>query len=174
MKRYFMVPAKEWDAAKTDDERRALSEKYSEELSPDEIAAREADIAIEEQERLDALPSVLVAYLDEIRWQREQGGITVSGLPVLTRDRDKTLITGKITQALVLGLPDADAFTFTLAGQDVSMTIGQLKMVGVAIAEHVQRTVDAAALVRPEIMAGVLTTPDAVTAAFDAAYESLT
>lgn len=142
----------------------------------DEAAARNVSANVEVIEYVDDDSEVvaLSKHLDEIRWRREQGGITVGGLPVLTRDRDKTLITGKITQVLVLGLPDADTFTFTLAGQDVSMTIGQLKMVGVAIAEHVQRTVDAAALVRPEIMAGALTTPDAVTAAFDAAYESLT
>lgn len=116
----------------------------------------------------------LAAYLDEYRWQREQGGITVGGLPVLTRDRDKTLITGKITEALIKGTPDTDTFTFTLNGQDIVMSIGQLKTVGVAIAEHVQRTVDAAALVRPEIASGSLTTPEAVAAAFDAAYQSMT
>lgn len=116
----------------------------------------------------------LVAYLDEYRWQKEQGGITVGGLPVLTRDRDKTLITGKITEALIKSTPDTDTFTFTLGGQDIVMTIGQLKQVGVAIAEHVQRTVDAAALVRPEIASGNLTTPEAVASAFDAAYQSLT
>lgn len=115
----------------------------------------------------------LVAYLDEYRWQKEQGGITVGGLPVLTRDRDKTLITGKITEALIKGTPDTDTFTFTLGGQDIIMTIGQLKMVGVAIAEHVQRTVDAAALVRSQVSSGGLLTVEAVSSAFDLAYSQL-
>ncbi|MDP2206978.1 MAG: DUF4376 domain-containing protein [Alphaproteobacteria bacterium] len=116
----------------------------------------------------------LMAHLDETRWQREVGGITVGGLPVLTRDRDKTLITGKITEALIKGTPDTDTFTFTLNGTDVQLTIGQLKAVGVAIAVHVQRTVDAAALVRPEIADDTLTTPEEIEAAFDAAYEAIT
>lgn len=115
----------------------------------------------------------LMAHLDDVRWQREQGGITVGGLPVLTRDRDKTLITGKITEALIKGTPDADTFTFTLNGADVQLTIGQLKAVGVAIAEHVQRTVDAAALVRSQVSSGGLLTVEAVSSAFDLAYSQL-
>lgn len=142
----------------------------------DEEAARALSEHVEEVEYDDREHDIaaLMAYLDEYRWQREQGGITVGGLPILTRDRDKTLITGKITEALIKGTPDTDTFTFTLGGQDIVMTIGQLKLVGVAIAEHVQRTVDAAALVRPEIASGDLTTPEAVASAFDAAYQSLT
>lgn len=170
----FMIPADRWMAAKTEEERQALRDEFSRDMTPEEIAAREAEVEAEERAYLAARPATLAAYLQEYRWQREQGGITVGGLPVLTRDRDKTLITGKITEALIKSTPDTDTFTFTLGGQDIVMTIGQLKLVGVAIAEHVQRTVDAAALVRPEIASGDLTTPEAVASAFDAAYQSLT
>lgn len=114
----------------------------------------------------------LEKYLDQIRYEAEQGGITVNGLDILTRDRDKVLINGKIAEAMIKGLPDTDSFTFALNGKDFDMTIGALKAVGVAIAEHVQATVDAASVVRPMIADGTVDTLEAVKTAFDAALEA--
>lgn len=119
------------------------------------------------------LPIRLNAYLDSIRYDREQGGINIGGLPVMTRDRDKTLITGKITEAMVLGLPDTDSFNFTMNGEEITMTIGTVKAIGVAIAQHVQRCIDAASDVRPAIADGTLTDEEQVAAAFEAAMAAL-
>lgn len=166
MRKALAIPPALWAAATTDEARDALRDEYSVDLTPEEIAAREAEAS-------EGIVDTLLAYLDDVRWRREQGGVTVGGLDVLTRDRDKTLITGKITRALILGTPDTDTFTFTIGGADITITIGQLKVVGVAIADHVQRTIDAAAVVRPDIINGTLTTAEQVDAAFTAAYASL-
>lgn len=44
-------------------------------------------------------PADLIGYAALQRWTRETGGITVSGLPIATDDRSKTLIIGARIQA---------------------------------------------------------------------------
>lgn len=62
----------------------------------------------------------------------------------------------------MLGLPDTDTFNFTLNGVEIQMTVGQVKAIGVAIANHVQYCIDAASSVRPSIANGTLTTEEEV------------
>lgn len=119
------------------------------------------------------LIGVLNRHLDELRWQKEQGGITIGGISILTRDRDKLLINGKISYANQNSQLDTDTFTFTHDGGDFTMTIGQLRAIGNAIVEHVQRTIDAASQVRPLIANGTLASEADVAAAYEAAYQSL-
>lgn len=121
-------------------------------------------------EEVDLYKAGLVQHLDETRWKKEQGGITVGGITIPTRDRDKILINGKITEVILKNLPDTHTFTFTLDGQDIVMTVGTLKAIGIAIAEHVQFTVDGSAVARPKIQNGTITNKDDVEAAFEAAY----
>lgn len=137
--------------------------KYGEvDMTPDEIQDYNDRIAAEAA----TLPARLNNHLDSSRYAKEQGGITVGGVDILTRDRDKTLITGKIMEVMVLNLPDTDTFKFTLNGEEILMTVGQIKMIGVEIARHVQRTIDAASSVRPSIANGTLTTEQEVEDAF--------
>ncbi len=112
----------------------------------------------------------LESYLDEHRWKIESGGMTFNGPAIPTRERDMILINGKINYAILKGLPDTDSFTFTLNATEITMTVGAVKAIGIAMAEHVQKTVDAAAVVRPLIQTGELTSAEAVKAAFDTAF----
>lgn len=142
-------------------------------LTPDEVAAIEQEAADLAAAELAERPQRLNGHLDKVRYDTEQGGIVVAGITILTRDRDKTLINGKITQVLVLGLPDTDTFNFTLDGQEITMTVGQIKAIGVAIAQHVQNCIDAASAVRPSIANGTITTEQQVEDAFAAALQAL-
>ncbi len=144
--------------------------KYGEvDLTPDEVQEYNDSLAAEAA----ALPMRLNEYLDSRRYAKEQGGITVGGVDILTRDRDKTLITGKIMEVLVLNLPDTDTFKFHLNGEEIMMTVAQIKAIGIAISAHVQRTINAASAVRPSIFNGTLTTEEAVDDAFEAAFTAL-
>lgn len=114
-----------------------------------------------------------LAYLEEYRWRKETGGITVSGLGIPTGDRDKLLITGKITQALLLGTPDSETFKFTLNGSVLDMTVGQVKAIGLAISAHVQKCIDTAGVARTAVLSAPnsFTTPESVESLFDTIFD---
>jgi len=113
----------------------------------------------------------LMSVLDNHRWQVETGGISAGGMEIPTRDRDKILINGKITEIILKGLPDTEAFNFVLNGEDVQLTALQIKSIGVAIAEHVQKCVDAAGIVRQSIEDGSISDVEGVKSAFNAEME---
>lgn len=138
-------------------------------LTPDELA----EIAQAEADELAQRPSRLNNYLDDVRWQKEVGGINVGGIDILTRDRDKTLVTGKLVEVLLRNAPDEETFNFTLNGEEVDMSVGQLKTVGIEMTRHVQNCIDAAAVVRPAIADGTLSDEESVKEAFDIAYGTL-
>lgn len=112
----------------------------------------------------------LMNGLESVRYEVEQGGITVSGLSIPTRDRDKTLINGKISAILIEQRPDNETFNFVLSGENITMTNAQIKAIGLAIEAHVQGTIDVAGYIRSLIMAGELTTQEEVRAAYLAEF----
>lgn len=117
--------------------------------------------------------AMLNAHLDNTRWVWEQGGVVVNGMTIPTRDRDKTLITGKILEAIIKNLADNSTFTFTLNGNEITISVGVVKAIGVAIAEHVQKTIDIAKDVRPKIDDMTLTTTEEVDAEYAVLFNAV-
>lgn len=115
----------------------------------------------------------LLSYLDQYRWEVEQGGISIGGNIIPTRDRDKVLINGKVTGAMLKNSADEETFTFTLSGAEILMTIAEIKAIGLAISEHVQATIDTAAALRPLIEGGELDSREDIRAAFDLQLASI-
>lgn len=113
-----------------------------------------------------------LAYLEEYRWRKETAGITVNGMTIPTGDRDKLLLTGKITEALLLGTPDSETFKFTLNGTVLDMTVGQVKAIGLAISAHVQKCIDTAGVARSAIVSAPnsFTTTESVESLFDTIF----
>lgn len=105
------------------------------------------------------------------RWKTETGGVTFDGLTIPTRDRDKTLILGKIVSLDRQNAPDTDEFNFVLGGQTITITAGQIRDIGVLIEQHVQKTVDAQDQVVQNV-SSYATIEDAI-AAYDAAFAAL-
>lgn len=107
--------------------------------------------------------SRLKDHLEYVRWEVEQGGIQISEtVHIPTRDRDKILINGKITSCIMQKLPDEDTFDFTLNGQNILMTVAEIKAIGLAIEAHVQKTITVAGVVRGMISDETLTDKDAI------------
>lgn len=160
-------------SAKYTNETNTLMIVYTEDLGAVIVAKSNADLWNEVLSSVTPEPfetdikSGLFAALDQYRWEVETAGISVAGFNIPTRDRDKVLINGKITEILIKNLPDTDSFNFVLNGQDVEITVAQIKAIGVAIAEHVQSCVDAAATVRIGIESGAITDHQGVLAAFN-------
>lgn len=109
-------------------------------------------------------------YLESLRYEVEQGGVNVGGMTIPTRDRDKTLINGKVSGIILENRPDEETFNFVLNGQNIQITNAQAKGIGLALEQHVQKTIDVAGYIRSLIMAGELTTQEEVRAAYLAEF----
>lgn len=106
----------------------------------------------------------LAAYASDLRWQKESGGITISGVPIATDDRSKLMITGARVAA------DADpAWTTIWQGTDgTSYPLNAAAMIAIsnAVSAHVAGCFASYATVKAAIDAGTMTTTAAIDAAF--------
>jgi hypothetical protein len=130
-------------------------------MTQEEITARQAE---EAAWAVSKLAAVLPAYY----FEKLNGGITVNGVFIATGPEDRNLIGGAVTRAVV---QNNDALThpyYPTGGGSVSLTNAQYKALGLAIAEHVQKCLDAEDTVQANI--GNYTTEQQIKDAFDAAY----
>lgn len=135
-------------------------------------AARDAALAqvADLQAHVEALRNpptpamTLPEYAAKARWEKEVGGIMVSGIPVPTDDRAKLLILGAAQT-----LEDADEAPFIAGGVNYGMLTGaQFRGLSQAIVAHVQATFATLATVLAGIAAETITTRAEVDAAFAA------
>lgn len=108
------------------------------------------------QDELDFQKQSVISKIDQVRWEFESSGVKIGQMIIPTRERDMVLINGKINYALLKQLPDTNEFTFVLNSNETSVSVGQLKAIGIAMAEHVQKTIDVAAEIRPLVVNGTL------------------
>ena len=94
----------------------------------------------------------LLAYAADKRWRVETGGIVVSGVPIATDDRSKTMIMGARLKA------DSDpayvARWKNAAGEFVDIDAVTIIAVSDAVASHVDACFVAESLVAAEVLAG--------------------
>jgi hypothetical protein len=121
------------------------------EMTQEEIAARQAEEAA-------ANTAKLQAHLPAYRYQRENEGITVSGVTIPTDIATRTNLLG----AKALGTP----IKWKTANGFVDLTAEQVSAIATAVGQHVQKCFDAEAAVDPS----QYTTTAQIEAAFDAAY----
>lgn len=106
-----------------------------------------------------------LALLAHIRWQKEVGGITVEDFSIDTSDRSKILICSMYVDAA--GKDPAATRKFKSATGEIEITNAQVVAIGQAVADHVQRGINAELAVAAYI--GVV---DDIEAAFTAEYEA--
>lgn len=82
----------------------------------------------------DARANLLQAVTD-MRWQKETGGITLSGVTVGTTIDDQNRITSVIANAQAAGVTTVD---FKVQSGWVTLTLSQIQGIAAAIALHVQ------------------------------------
>lgn len=112
----------------------------------------------------------LLAYAAMRRWEKEVGGVTVSGVAVATDDRSKQMILGARIAAVADG-----TFTTQWVGSDgsiVSLNATQIIAISNAVLAHVQACFSTFATVE----AAVNATPPTITAraAIDTAFAAIT
>lgn len=109
-------------------------------------------------------PVDLIAYAANKRWQKEVGGITVSGIPVATDDRSKLMMTG----ARVAAAADPEWST-QWAGMDGSiypLTAAQVVAISDAVQAHVNNCFAIFATVKTGIDNSTITSAAQIDAAF--------
>lgn len=112
---------------------------------------------------------LLKDHLADYRWQKETGGITISGLPIRTDDRSKMLLAAIQQEIATTNDPTHTRQTKTTAGF-VSLSDAQLSALYLAVISHVQKCFDCEQSLISSIDSSTLTTTQEVEAAFDAAY----
>ncbi len=107
----------------------------------------------------------LIGYAAQKRWEKESGGLTVSGIPIATDDRSKQMILGARIAA------DADAgFTTQWVGEDGSVYgLNAAQVIGIsnAVLAHVQNCFAIFAEVSADIASGEITYREQIDAAFE-------
>ncbi|CAD5276532.1 conserved hypothetical protein [Bosea sp. 62] len=115
----------------------------------------------------------LIAYLKELRWRREVGGVTVEvgGAPVLVstaRGDDRATLHATLT-AITMGLR-ADGATYNFVdGRPRAVSNADMQVAILAALSHVQAAFDLEMALTVEIEAGTITTTAQLDAAFSAA-----
>jgi hypothetical protein len=109
-------------------------------------------------------------HLSAYYFEKLNGGITVNGVFIATGPEDRNLIGGAVTRAVVQNNDALAHPYYPTGGGSVSLTNAQYKTLGLAIAEHVQKCLDAEATVQAAI--GNYTTEQQIKDAFDAAYSA--
>lgn len=129
------------------------------------VPLNEAELA---QRELDAapLPIDLAAYAKAARDRHEDGGITVSGVPIATDDRSKTLVLGARRRvekdpSLVTKWSAADGSIYPLDA-------GTIIAVSDAIGDFVAELFEAYAGIMADLAAGTITTPGEIDARYGA------
>ena len=89
---------------------------------------------------LEEVKATCKAAATDLRWRKETAGILISGVPVATDDRSKTLILGKRAQAQ---RNPSMSFRWKAAGGEwVELTGSQIIAIADAVADHVQACFD--------------------------------
>lgn len=114
----------------------------------------------------------LKKYLDDVRKEKERGGVIFNSLPVATDDRSKVLINGAYNKAKQENDPTRQR---KFKGESGFITVDNATIIalGEYVADHIQKCFDAAAETDAKITAGTLTTKAAVEADFLAEYDLL-
>ena len=110
----------------------------------------------------------LISSLAEIRYNKEVGGISLSGLPIRTDDRSKGLISGKY--AKIINEDPALTFLVKLSNSFITITNAQMVSIFLAVNAHVQKCFDCEAATLIKINDDTLTTAQAVEDYFNAQY----
>jgi len=107
----------------------------------------------------------LLALAADTRWQKEQGGLTVSGLKVSTDDRSKLLLMG----ASIAAASAPTTYTTPWVSSDGTVTVinaAQVAGLATAVSNFVDGCFQTFATVSAGITAGTITTKADVIAAF--------
>lgn len=108
--------------------------------------------------------------LAEHRRKRESGGININGINVKTTETSLIKINGAVSRA-ILEKNDSNSHKFYAEdGSEYPLTNAQFKSIGLALANHMQKCLDAANVVEQDI--GSYTTAEQVQDAFDEAYNA--
>ena len=108
----------------------------------------------------------LAAY----RKEKESGGINLNGINVKTTETSLIKINGAVSRA-ILENNDSNSHKFYAEdGSEYTLTNAQFKVIGLALANHMQKCLDAANVVEQDIEKH--TTAEQVQAAFDEAYNA--
>ena len=105
----------------------------------------------------------LKAYTAERRWQKEVGGVTVSGIRLETDDRSKTMLIGARLSAMV-----DPAITRQWKTENGFVTLDAPTIIALSdvVTNHVQACFDLEASVLAQIAAGTITTTAQIDTAF--------
>jgi hypothetical protein len=118
---------------------------------------------------------VLVAWLEEYRWQRETGGILSSvtrnsqPLGVDTTDRSKTLVNGAYNKVLAENTPNATMAFKVLQGW-FDLLHSEIETIGLEVGDHVRKCFEAEATTTDKINDGTLTSESAIQTDFETNY----
>jgi hypothetical protein len=131
-----------------------------------EAARKRGDLTISEWKPPSQPPVDLAAYAKSARDRHEEGGITVSGVPIATDDRSKTLVLGARRRvekdpSLVTKWSAADGSIYPL---DASTIIA----VSDAIGDFVAELFEAYAGIMVDLAAGTIKTPEEIDARYGA------
>ena len=137
---------------------------------PDDMGNRHRQMIAEWEAAGNTIPPYespvpdLYAYLADLRWQTETGGIMVNGLSVATDDRSKLMLSGARIKA------DNDpTFTTKWKGSDGSFIVidaPTIIAISDVVLDHVDRCFAAEDTVTGLIRIGQLTTTEAIDEAF--------
>lgn len=111
-----------------------------------------------------ARKSVLLAYAADLRWRKEVGGITVSGVPVATDDRAKVMITGARVAATVD--PQWSTVWHGADGNTYPVDAAAMITISDEVQAHVNTGFATFAAVKADIEAGTITATAEIDAAF--------
>ena len=112
-----------------------------------------------------------LSYLNEEYEAILDGGITVNNIFIATRERDRGLINGAVTRAL-LDNDDTKTYPYFPTGADaITLTNAQYKAIGSAVALHTQNCLQASDTIRLNI--DDYTTYPAIKTALKDAYNAL-
>ncbi len=106
--------------------------------------------------------------LEKYRKEKESGGININGINVKTTETSLIKINGAVSRA-ILEKNDSNSHKFYAEdGSEYPLTNAQFKSIGLALANHMQKCLDAANVVEKSI--GNYKTTEEIKTAFDTAY----
>lgn len=142
--------------------------KFANQASPTRIVSEEELLDVFAQQAPDLIVTTqkgLIAYTASVRYNKEAGGLLVSGMTVRTDRESQALINGAYAMAL------ADS-TFTThwkvdSTTFVTLDANTMKAIGVAVGQHVSKCFTTEASTVAAILAGTITSAEQVDAAFN-------
>lgn len=129
------------------------------ELTPDEIAFREADIARGKAKDMGK-------YLDKYHDNRLNGGVTIGGFFIKSNETSRGLINGAVTRAIIDNDLNKSYDFFAPDGSVVPLTNAQFMSIGLGLAKHAQDCLYA----RASISGQTFNSIEELEQAYEAAY----